>query len=263
MSLDAEGAPMKNLIACRIASYGKFHERAWSHLPTVGIRHVEMPVPAPGEIGEAGQQLAFHGLQASSLQGKCQIGKPEVVDDLRTQIGACSELGAKILFLSVKRGDTPERDVWARMRAIGELARAEGVTVVMETHPDLVSNGDVGRATMEAINHPNVRINYDTANVYYYNQEIDSVRELAKVIEYVGAVHLKETNGGYKTWHFPALGQGIVSFPEIFRMLAARGFCGPYTLEIEGIEGVEWDEAAQLKAIEDSVGYLRRIGVME
>ncbi|HOA72135.1 MAG TPA: sugar phosphate isomerase/epimerase family protein [Phycisphaerae bacterium] len=253
---------MNHLIACRIASYGKFQERAWSHLPTVGIRYVEMPAPAPNEIQDARRRLADHGLQASSLQGKCQIGKPDAADDLRTQIYACSELGARFLFLSVKKGDTPEKDVWERMREIGDLARAENVTIVMETHPDLVTNGDVGRRTMEAINHPNVRINYDTANVYYYNEGIDSVAELTKLIDYVAAVHLKETNGGFKTWHFPALGQGIVNFPEIFRLLDARGFAGPYTMEIEGIEGVEWDEVAQLRAIEDSVSYLRRIGVM-
>lgn len=253
---------MDNLIACRIASYGKFQERAWSHLPTIGINHVEMPAPDPGEIGEARKKLAQHGLQASSLQGKCQIAKPDVADDVRTQIYACSELGAKILFLSVKKAETPDNDVWDRLREIGDLARSEGVTIVMETHPDLITNGDVGRATMQAINHPSVRVNYDTANVYYYNEGIDCIAEMNKLIDYIGAVHLKDTNGGFKTWHFPALGQGIVDFPEMFRILGGRGFRGPYTMEIEGIEGIEWDEAAQLKAIEDSVAYLRRIGAM-
>jgi len=253
---------MSNLIACRVASYGKFQAKAFSHLPTVGIRHVEVPVPAPDEIEPLRRQLSDHGLQASSLQGRCQISRPDVVEDLRTQVYACSELGARILFLSVKKADTPEGDVWERMRAIGDLAAAEGVTVVMETHPDLVSNGDVGRATMQAIRHPAVRINFDTANVYYYNENVDAVAELDKLIDYVAAVHLKETNGGYRTWHFPALGQGIVNFPEIFKQLSARGFTGPYTLEIEGIEGVEWDEAAQLKSIEDSVDYLHRIKAM-
>lgn len=253
---------MDHLIACRIASYGKFQDKAWSHLPTVGIRNVEMPAPEPGEITAAKKQLADHGLTATSLQGKCQIGKPDVADDLRTQIHACSELGAKFLFLSVKKADTPEADVWERMRAIGDLAQAEGVTVVMETHPDLVTNGDVGRRTMEAINHPAVRINYDTANVYYYNEGADAVEELRKLIDYVAAVHLKETTGAFKTWHFPGLGHGNVNFPEIFKLLDARGFTGPYTLEIEGIEGIEWDEAAQLEAIADSAAYLRRIGAM-
>ncbi|MBI4582040.1 MAG: sugar phosphate isomerase/epimerase [Planctomycetes bacterium] len=253
---------MANLIACRIASYGKFQDRGWSHLPTVGIRHVEIPVPGPDEIGDVGKRLADHGLLASSFQGNCQITNPGLLDDMRTQLRACTELGVRILFLSVKGGDTPRPEVWARMREVGDLAAAAGVTVVMETHPDLISNGDVGRQTIEAINHPSVRINYDTANVYYYNQNVDAVGELKKLIEYVVAVHLKETNGGYQTWHFPALGQGVVDFPEVFRLLNARGFTGPFTMELEGIKGIEWDEAGQVQCVEDSVAYLRRIGAL-
>jgi len=90
----------------------------------------------------------------------------------------------------------------------------------------------------------------DTGNVYYYERGHRQRRRTGKAhrLRRV-AVHLKETNGGFKTWHFPALGQGIVDFPGIFRLLAARGFHGPFTMEIEGIEGIKWDQAAQLKAI--------------
>lgn len=253
---------MANLIACRLASYGKFQDRGWSHLGQIGIRHVEIPAPLPDEIDAVKKRLSDHGLIASSLQGRCKIDRPDVADDMRTQLYACSELGTRLLFLSVKAGEVPHKDVWQRMREIGDLAAAEHVTIVMETHPDLVSNGDVGRATMRAIHHPNVRINFDTANVYYYNENITAVGELNKLIDYVAAVHLKDTNGGYKTWHFPALGAGIVDFPEIFRTLGARGFAGPYTMELEGVEGIELDEAGQLAMVADSVAYLKKIGVM-
>jgi sugar phosphate isomerase/epimerase len=108
-----------------------------------------------------------------------------------------------------------------------------------------------------------VRVNFDTANVYYYNRDVDAVTELKKLIEYVASVHLKETNGQYETWHFPALGKGVVDFPEIFRLLNARGFYGPFTMELEGIKGEEWDEAATIQCVADSVAYLRRIGAMK
>src|SRR5207302_1865217 len=111
-------------------------------------------------------------------------------------------------------------------------------------HPDLAHNGEVALGTMRAIDHPNVRINYDTGNVYYYNEGVDGVAELRKILEYVGAVHLKDTSGGYRAWNFPALGQGVVNFPEIFRLLNGRGFYGPFTMELEGIQGETLDEAA-------------------
>jgi sugar phosphate isomerase/epimerase len=253
---------MPNIIACRLATYGPHQDRAWTHLPSIGIQHIEMPVPEPCDIAAVRQRLADHGLTATSLQGNCQIAKPDVVDDMRMQLYACSELGAKYLFLSVKAADTPRQDVWDRLRGIGDRAAAEGLIVVIETHPDLVTNGEIGRQTMQTVNHPNIGINYDTGNVYYYNRDVTAVGELAQCIEYVRSVHLKETNGGYETWHFPALGQGVVDFPEIFRMLNARGFTGPFTMELEGIKGVELDEAGYLKMVEDSVAYLRRIGAM-
>lgn len=112
---------------------------------------------------------------------------------------------------------------------------------------------------MEAIKHPAVRVNFDTANVYFYNQNVTAVGELGKVIDYVASVHLKDTTGGYEDWTFPTLGTGVVDFAEVFRMLNARGFAGPFTMELEGTKGVELDEAGQLKYIADSVAYLRRI----
>ena len=251
-----------NLIACRLATYGPYQERAWTHLPSIGINHIEMPVPELSDIAAVQDRLAKHGLTVVSLQGKCQITQPDAVETMRTQMYACSELRVKYLFLSVKAGDVPRHDVWSALRAIGDLAATERVTVVLETHPDLITNGDVGRETMEAVRHPNVRINFDTGNIYYYNHHMTASGELAKCIDYVRTVHLKETNGQFECWHFPALGQGVVDFPEVFRMLNARNFTGPFTMELEGIKGQELDEAGQLKMVEDSVAYLRQIGAM-
>ena len=95
---------MSNLIACRIASYGEFQRRAWSHLPQIGIFHVEMPVPPPGQAGEMQRRLADHGLSASSLQAECDVRQADAVEVMRPQLAACAELGAKVCFVSVSAG---------------------------------------------------------------------------------------------------------------------------------------------------------------
>jgi len=253
---------MTNLIACRLASYGKYQDRGWSHLPEIGIRNVEIPAPAGGELEAIKRRLADHGLKATSLQARCDIGQAEAVEVMRPQLEACVTLGAGICFVSIKAGDTDRSLVCDRLRAIGDAARRLGVILVMETHPDLVTNGDVGRATMAAIHHPNVRINFDTANIYFYNEARTAVGELNKLIDYVGAIHLKDTTGGYQEWSFPALGTGVVDFPEVFRLLNARGFTGPFTIELEGTKGRERSEAEQLQYVADSVAYLRGIGAL-
>ena len=150
-----------------------------------------------------------------------------------------------------------------RLRAIGDAAAGLGVTVALETHPDLATNGAVAAETMAAVDHPHVRVNFDTANVYYYNRDVTAEGELAKVIDHVASVHLKDTTGGYETWDFPVLGTGVVDFPKVLAMLADRRFAGPLTMELEGTEGVKLDESGQLRYVEDSAAYLRSIGAFE
>jgi len=94
-------------------------------------------------------------------------------------------------------------------------------------------------------------------------QGIDGIEELKKVLEYVEGVHLKDTDGGYKSWHFPALGQGIVDFPTVFRLLNERGMCGPFTIEIEGIGGEETTPELVSQRMSRSAQYLRDIGALE
>lgn len=253
---------MPNIIACRLASYADYQDRAWTHLPQIGIRNVEIPAPPPGELAETKKKLADHGLTATSLQGKTDITQPNAAEVLKPQFEACAALGAKVLFLSVKAGQTDRSIVWQRMRAMGDLAQSFGVTIAVETHPDLATNGDVGAETMKAVNHPNVRINFDTANIYFYNRNRTAISELAKVIDYVASVHLKDTPGGFEEWTFPVLGTGVVDFPAVFKMLGSRGFVGPYTMELEGTQGVQRNEAEQLAYIADSAAYLRTTGVL-
>jgi inosose dehydratase len=249
-----------NLLACRTASYGKYSESAFEHLPTIGVNHVEIPTPAPDQIEQVKARLAKHGLSASSLQATIEIESDEVADLLVPTLEAATALNAKILFVSVKAGEMDKQIVYEHLRRAGEKAAEYGITIGMETHPDLITNADVAIETMKGVDHPNVRVNYDTANIHYYNQNVDHVEEMKKVINYIGSMHLKDTDGRYKTWCFPTFGEGIVDFKTVFDLLNDRGYNGPFTMEIEGVEGENLDEAQTCQRVADSVAYLRRIG---
>ena len=255
---------MQNLIAVRVSCYGEFEHRAWTHLPEIGVRNIEMAVPPPDGVAALKQKLADHGLKASSLDGSCRIGLENVAETMHPQFEACQALGAKVMFASIQAGELDLDTAYSRLREVGDVAAQYGVTMGMETHPDLISNGDVALQTERAVDHPNVRVNFDTANVYYHNDipGINAVSELAKIIDYVGSVHMKDTDGGYQSPCFPSLGQGVVDYPEVFRMLNARGFTGPFTMELEGFAGHTFDEPGQLKYVADSITYLKDIGVM-
>ncbi len=140
------------------------------------------------------------------------------------------------------------------------MAQKHGVIIGLETHPDLGTNSDVHVATMKAIDHPNIRVNFDCANITYYNKNTDALTELEKCIEYVGTFEVKDHNGQFKTWHFPALGEGLVDIPAVLKTLKDHGYRGPLTLEIEGVEGIDRTKEEIKKDISDSAKYIRSLG---
>ncbi len=250
-------------IGCRIASYGDYQDRAWTHLREIGIAHIEMPVPESGKFKEMKQKVADSGLTVTSLQARCDITQEDAPAVMEPQLEACKVFHAPICFLSVKAGDTDRNLVWDRLRAIGDHARTYDVTVALETHPDLLMNADLARETIQAVDHPHIRVNFDTGNIYFYNHERSAHEDLAAIIDHVAAVHLKDSNGGYQEWNFPELGTGVVDFPKVFGLLRDKKFSGPCTMELEGTRGIERSEQEQLDYIANSVKYLRELGAFD
>jgi sugar phosphate isomerase/epimerase len=253
---------MQNLLACRPASYRQYEHLAFAHLAEIGVKHVELEIPPADKIAETLDALKQHGISVSSTQAALNIHNPNIAREFASVAEATRKMGAKHIFVSVKAEDMDRDVAYGRLRAVGETCARHDVTVVMETHPDLITNGDVARRTMEGVDHPNIRVNWDTANVYYYNEGVDGVEDMRKVIDFIGAVHLKDTNGGYRTWYFPALGEGVVDFPRVYRELNAKGFHGPFTMELEGIDGENLTEEGAKERVATSVRYLRGIGVL-
>jgi sugar phosphate isomerase/epimerase len=249
-----------SLIACRTTSYGPYEGLALEHLANLGIRHVEMMAPSSDKVSALRVELDRFGLSASSLHGQCDVSREDVARQIAEQMPIFAALQTRLMFVSVKTERTPLEIAFARLRQAGDVAAEHGVTIMLETHPDLATNAAVARRTMAAVGHPHVRINFDTANLYFYNHGADAVRELREMVPYVAAVHLKDTDGGYRHWCFPALGRGIVDFRGVFDVLDEARFSGPCTLEIEGVEGETKCERLVCDRVAESLGYLRGRG---
>ena len=240
-------------------SYGKYQDAAWAHLQSIGVKHIFLPVPAPADMEATMKKLKDHGLDAPVVRGSAELSKDSFVADITAQLDVCAKMGVKYMFLSAKRENVPLEEAHARLRAAGDAAKAKGVTITLETHPDLGTNGDVQVQTMKAVNHPNVRVNFDTANITYYNKNTSAVAELKKSIALVGTVEFKDHNGEFETWNFPVLGQGVVDFPAIVKLLRDNKYAGPVTLEFEGVKGTELNEEQTKQAIADTVAYARSL----
>jgi len=250
---------LDNPIACRFASYGDYQDAAWEHLPSIGVKYVFLNVPKPDEVETTLQKLSDHDLTPLVMRGETKLSEATSVQELGEQCAICERMGVKYMFLSPKRHDAPKEIVYERLRQAGDLAKEHGVTITLETHPDLGTNGDVHLETMKAIDHPNIRVNFDTANITYYNKETDACTELKKIVPYVATFELKDHNLEYETWNFPVLGEGKVDFKCVLEVLRANGYTGPITLEFEGIEGIQLSREETLAAIAKSVEYTRAL----
>lgn len=250
----------ENIIASRPGSYREHRHLAFEYLPKTGITNVEIPPPEPGKVKETMDSLREHGLTATSLNTRCRLEEEEERKALVRVMGTAREMDVGIVFSSTKAGELDRPRAYALLRELGDVARDRGVTVTMETHPDLCQNGDQMLQTMQGVDHPNIRLNFDPANIIYYNEGMDAIQELEKVAKYVRSFHLKDSPGGYKELRFPVLGKGVIDFPRVFEILNGLGFHGPFTLELEGISGLSLEDTHQ--RVVDCVEYLRSIGAM-
>lgn len=248
---------MDNILACRINRSGRLEIAR-----ELGIRNVEIAVANIDDVNEKQKEIEANGMRASSIDVRMDVTSDDGIAHVNEFFDKIASIGTKIIFTSVKAEDSNIDDVYDRLRRVGDCAKQFGLTVALETHPDLIENSDNAKKTMEAVNHPNVRINFDPANLYYYNPSLDACEELEKLLPYVAAIHLKDSSGEYRSNDFPPIGHGVVDFSKMFRILKSSNFDGPLTFEIEG-QQVKGDKDNSLfrQHLEASLEYLDGLAV--
>lgn len=253
---------MKNIIACRPGCCDAPLPEGMAALKEIGISHFEVNAPGDNDYAALAAVAVRVGVKISSIGTDVKLDNPADVKRLEGVIKETAGIGTKLIFLSASPGKKTKEECIPVLKKLADKAAAVGVVLSLETHPPYGHNGETTKQTMKAVNSRGIGYNYDTANVYYYNPKgINGVEELKKALPYVTSVHLKESaKGEPESFDFPALGEGIVDFPEIFRLLGARGFRGPYTMELEGplVSGLPLAE--QVEKVKSCLDYLKRIG---
>ena len=231
-------------------------------LPVVaaaGLKYVEIDIVPESEVASLKGALTDLGLVASSVVVRMDINSDAGIAHLPSAFSVVEQLGASVVFTSVSANESEAEAAIQRLRRVGDLAKEHGLTVALETHRNLAENSRVQLRTMSAVDHENIRINFDTGNIYYYNRGLDAVSELSHALPYVASLHLKDTMGEYESFDFPPLGQGIVDFPGVFNLLDHWRFDGPLTMELEG---PIIQELGLAKALEVSISYLKDLGLV-
>lgn len=280
-------AMMNPQISCFTNSYGRFGgEAALAHLPTIGIPWLELPIRTAGVAGFFGDEpLITTAAKSSDVQAlkqrikkaglgvsSCNVTSgnpldPKVVEITLAKLEVAAEFEVHLVVGGAGEAETEaDRDtLYRHLEQIGDRAGELGLTYCFETHPGLCQHPDSMTEAMRRLDHPHLKLNFDTANILHYNENVSVAEALRQVRDHVRHVHLKDTNGRYRDWHFPALGAGgAVDFLEVKRLLDEVDYRGPYSLEIEGIEGEgELSLEDYQSRLAESMDHLKRCGFLE
>jgi L-ribulose-5-phosphate 3-epimerase len=277
-------SPGKSVVSLCTNCYGRFGaEVAIERLANAGLGWVELPLRTDGFVTRAGDPpllstgatgaeiervrrlLDRYGVQISScniLSGNPR--DPQVVEITRQKLELASQLGVAICVGDGGKADSPEdlAILHVHLRRIGDAAEKLGMTYCCETHPGLCQHPEAMLATMRSVDHPHVRLNFDTANLLHHNRDLDLYAGLQEVLPFVRSIHLKDTPGGYQEYAFPELGAGgAVDFARVRGIAEAGGFAGPYCIEIQGTTGEPEPTLEELhRRVVASVQTLRNCG---
>lgn len=273
-----------NLLEIFTNCYGRYGVAAALELvPKLGLHNIELAmrghggqviVPTDVVAGEdmgaeretqLRQALQVHGVQAITGNGGDNMRDPAGVARFKERLDLAQRLGMRLVIGS--GGEATEEDrpaLIATLRDVGDYAAARDLTVCLETHPGITVNAAQMLRTMQELQHPAVKLNFDTGNILYYTEGADVVTELRAVLPYIGHVHLKDSRGRLRDWYFPALGEGgAADFASVGRILNDGGFSGPFSIELEGIQDepeLTLDERQE--RLQRSVDHLRRVGFL-
>jgi L-ribulose-5-phosphate 3-epimerase len=272
------------LVSCFTNSYGRFGPAACiEQIRSAGLSHVELAIKTEGVPSIFGEQpILTDRSTAADLAGvqrllqeqgvslsSCNItsGNPmeeSVVEITLRKLDLARHLGVDLVVAGAGEARTPaERTILLEhLRQIGDAAGERGITYCFETHPGIAQNASSMLETMQQLDHPHLRLNFDTGNILFYNEGADVADELLRVREWVRHVHLKDHNGRPGEWHFSTFGTGgAVDFAAVRQLLEEVDFAGPCSLEIEGIQGEEPLSLQQHhQRVVDSVSHLRKCG---
>lgn len=179
------------------------------------------------------------------------------IEGLSKVIDACEYLGAHFIRIyggNLQAGDTnnlAERRarLVEAMRYLGDKAAAKDVTLVIENHFNTMCvSAKESASVIREINHPNVRILYDQANLSFTENE--GYREaIAIQQDYVAYMHVKDLvfkegvaftsdevshpEESKRNVYTRIVGDGVIEWPEILKLVKAHGYDGWLSMEYE------------------------------
>jgi sugar phosphate isomerase/epimerase len=215
------------------------------------------------DLGRVHYLLNQYALTPVALSAHSNLTTDAGLADAHAGLELCERMGIAVMNTAVGGPEDVAEDEGLFLKNIGGLAdaaSARGITITLEIHGELTATGQGAKRLAEAVAHPNVRINYDTANCEYFGG-VRAEDDLPHAIPWMALCHLKDKVGGSRVWDFPPLGRGHVDFPKLLAILARAGYTGPCSVEVE-FQGNPLPPLETInEALKESYAYLAEFGL--
>jgi len=267
---------MKNKIGVVTSTYPNFNgDEAMQGISAACFQYVELAsapsyfehiLPRPEEASEADvknqlDKCKGYGLELYCIAGHTRLLTEKGTENFKTVLDYADKAG--VPFVTTDTGEVKGEDdkirFYKAIEELAEYAQSKNVTICLEMHGTWCNNGKTGAEIIKKVNHPNVRLNYDTGNVSLYGG-VWAVDDMQYALPYMSFMHIKDVGGELKEWNFPALGDGRVDFAKIRDFI--QDYTGPVSVEIE-FDGKERSLQEINEAVKKSYTYLKEHGFMD
>ncbi|MFN4259855.1 MAG: sugar phosphate isomerase/epimerase family protein [Gemmataceae bacterium] len=209
-----------------------------------------------------GSMLGFVGEDYTTPQTIQKTGgfgdpatRPERLQRFQWGLQRTLDLGLRDIMLHagfIPEPGSPDREAFLDTLAqLSDLAKTKGITVAFETGQE---TADLLRLTLDELKCPNLKVNFDPANMLLYEKG-DPLRAVEILAPDIVSVHVKDAirTKVPGTWGDEVpLGQGEVNIREFIRALKRVGYRGPLCIERE-----VGDQQQRLADIAHGIRYVR------
>jgi sugar phosphate isomerase/epimerase len=162
--------------------------------------------------------------------------RPERLERFKWALNRTRELGLTDLMLHAgfipEIGDTSRKSFLDTLGTVSQLAVEKGVTVAFETGQETSA---LLRRTLDDLKCPNLKVNFDPANMLLYNKD-DPIKAVELLAPEIRTVHVKDANRptvpGQWGEEVP-LGKGQTDTRMFLLTLKKVGYTGPLFIERE------------------------------
>lgn len=266
----------KRIIAVNSNCYHGFSiEEAVAGIKAAGFKYIELtatkgwtehvfPDRSFKRALEVQDLLEENGLIPFATSGHTNLMDTERIGDFVDNMRLAHFFGSEYIVSSIGEAHLKDNAVASNavvaehIKGLVKYLEKYDMKLVLEVHGDH-GTGAVLKDIVERVGSERVLINYDTANAIFYG-DVNVPEDFAACMDKIGYVHLKEKAGGHKEWNFPALGEGYVEFPTLFKLMDEADNMSPYSIEIEFTQAGPKDLDEVNKAVMASAEYLRAQG---